>query len=116
MSKSLLFVYGTLKRDFHNHHILERQKYIGHAQTAEQEWEMYSLGGFPGVVSGEKFVTGELYEVDANVMARCDMLEGHPHFYRRQQITITVGEDEIEGVWMYIYQGGVEGLQKVEGW
>jgi gamma-glutamylcyclotransferase (GGCT)/AIG2-like uncharacterized protein YtfP len=114
--KFLIFVYGTLKHDFHNHRIIADQKFIGHGETLGEHWQMYSLGGFPGVVHGDKTIVGELYEVDEQAFQRCDRLEGHPHFYRREIVEVLDSDGVVHHPWMYIYQGEVEHLQKVEGW
>lgn len=114
--KYLIFVYGTLKHDFGNHRVIEGQKFLGHAATAENNWQMYSLGGFPGVVRGDNMIWGELYKVDEAAFARCDRLEGHPNFYKREQVEVLDSDGQSYVAWMYIYQGNVEGLDKVEGW
>lgn len=111
----LIFVYGTLKRGFGNNRIIADQKYIGHGITQIANWQMYSLGGFPGVTRGSKAITGELWEVDEASFARCDTLEGHPYFYRREQVNVLVGDEE-HVAWMYIYQRSTVGLEPVEGW
>src|SRR3546814_631811 len=84
MSKHLIFVYGTLKRGWGNNAIIHDQKYIG-VGTTSPDFEMFSLGGYPGVIEGDKRISGELWEIDDAAFARCDRLEGHPNFYKRWQ-------------------------------
>lgn len=52
-----------------------------------------NFGQFPGMSeeAGESPVEGEVYKIDANVMAICDQLEGHPRFYRRKMIKVHLG-------------------------
>lgn len=74
-----IFVYGTLKRGFGNHRLLETSRLIGEDSIRG----LLINFGLPGVIEGEGTVQGEVYEVDADVLARLDRLEGHPHFYER---------------------------------
>lgn len=93
-STFVLFVYGSLKRGFGNHRLLEnlRAKFLGEAKS-EPVFTMYSLGGFPGIIrNGDTPVSGELYEVPSSGMSDLDMLEGHPNFYRREDIRLENGQ------------------------
>lgn len=112
----LIFVYGTLKRGFGNNRIIADQNYLGLGETVASTFQMYSLGGFPGVVRGSKTIRGELFEVDEEAFARCDRLEGHPYFYRREQVEVTGINGVVQLAWIYIYQGDTEGLREVEDW
>lgn len=119
MSKHLIFVYGTLKHGWGNNAIIHDQRYLGEFTTDDNHFQMYSLGGYPGVVSGNFNVRGEVWEVDDKALARCDHLEGHPDFYKREQIKVyaMLEQDFIEHIaWIYIYQGSVEGRQPIEEW
>lgn len=117
MSKHLIFVYGTLKRGWGNNVIIKDQKYIGVATTSP-DFQMFSLGGYPGVVAGDNRITGELWEVDDDAFARCDRLEGHPDFYKRTIIDVASDSqgDKIVPAWIYIYQGSVESCPQIDEW
>ena len=95
-----IMVYGSLKRGFGNHRLLETSKFMGNA-TTEPSFVMISLGGFPGIVrGGETPISGEIFEVSDEVLARLDRLEGHPTWYERQDITVTLTDGsttEVEG-------------------
>lgn len=94
-----VFVYGTLRQGQGNHRLLENQQFIGTSRT-EAIYEMIHLGGFPGVLrTGPASIRGEIYEVDDDALARLDRLEGHPHFYTREEIDIP----GTERVWIYFY-------------
>ncbi len=84
---SLVFVYGTLKKGFGNHKLLSSSLYHG-PHTTGHHHKMVSLGGFPGVVygAGKTAISGEVYEVDAEVLGRLDSLEGYPNFYDKTKI------------------------------
>lgn len=106
----VIFVYGSLKRGFMNHHVMERAagKFLGTAVTTD-DYDMVDLGAFPGVVSPGNFqIKGEVFLVDNHEII--DRLEGHPNFYRRERVIVQGIEkepfDKAEwDVWMYIYQG-----------
>lgn len=118
-TKYLVFVYGTLKKGWGNHVIIEDQKFLGASKTLDERFQMYHLGGYPGVVAGSASVPGELYEVDEAAFARCDRLEGHPHFYKRELVTVS-DPDGDEGdcleAWMYVYQGSVRQDRPIDEW
>ena len=87
-----VFVYGTLKKGHGNHERLlaSNSKFIGNACT-EPIFTMLHLGGFPGIVlGGHTPIKGELFEVDAETLARLDHLEGHPNFYQRVPVATTL--------------------------
>ncbi len=77
-------VYGSLKKGFGNHRLLERAKMIGETFT-KPEFHMGSFGAFPGIVKGDKKVKVEVYEVDNNTFKNLDRLEGYPNFYNRKE-------------------------------
>jgi gamma-glutamylcyclotransferase (GGCT)/AIG2-like uncharacterized protein YtfP len=73
--KHLVFVYGTLKKGYHNHRLLEGSTFV---ENAWIEGEIYDLPfGFPAVKKGEGEVRGEIYEVDAITKDRLDGLESY---------------------------------------
>jgi len=103
---NLVFVYGSLKKGFHNHRILERSECVGRGSVDNAN--LYSLGSFPALVNGGGVVKGEVYEADEETMSRLDTLEGHPNFYRRE--THLVEMNGMQGklpCHVYIYQGRV---------
>jgi gamma-glutamylaminecyclotransferase len=89
-----VFVYGTLKRGFSNHPLLERAEWLGAARTR---------GRWPLVIAGSWFVPcllerpgdghhvrGEVYAVDAPTLEALDELEGvgEPDGYDRKPIEV----------------------------
>ena len=83
----LVFVYGTLKKGFGNHRLLENAHCLGEAYLPRVI--MLDLGAYPAIIAGgKKEVTGEVYQVDAETLARLDRLEGHPSFYERRQVKV----------------------------
>ena len=99
-----VFVYGTLKRGFRNHHVIGNEEFVESATTSE---------AYPLVVSGLPYlfnnpgqghrVKGELYHIESSdSMSRLDSLEGHPRFYRRELIDVVVeGGSKPVKAWAY---------------
>jgi len=96
----LLFVYGTLMSGFGNNVLLRDQKLIGSGETVN-DYTMYA-SGIP-FVSDEKEtskIKGELWEVHPSRMPSLDGLEGHPDWYQRKLVPITVDGEEFQA-WLY---------------
>jgi len=111
----LLFVYGTLKKGFHNHTLISNATYRGRA-TLGDEYILYS--GYlpyvkhtpPGVISPG--VVGELYEVPEELIADLDSLEGHPLLYTRTQVPVKYGTITLQAE-VYLYAREVDSKTKV---
>lgn len=83
-----VFTYGTLLSGEPNHRVLRGSRCIGPAHTPPR-FRLVDLGAFPGMLAeGHTSVEGELYEVDDDVLAALDRLEGHPRFYLRAPIIL----------------------------
>jgi gamma-glutamylcyclotransferase (GGCT)/AIG2-like uncharacterized protein YtfP len=92
MNKHLLFVYGTLKAGYPNHHLLKTATFVADYST-EREYTMHNLGSYPAIVpSGNTRIIGELYLVDGETLVNIDALEGYPGWYDRIVITTPKGE------------------------
>lgn len=88
-----IFVYGSLKRDFPNHRILQAAVFAGTAATKEQ-YALYAAG-IPYVCRKPQTSTikGEVFLVAAETLQRIDDLEGHPHWYYRELALVALGHD-----------------------
>lgn len=88
-----VFVYGTLRPQQGNHHLLAHAQHLGTA-TAEG-LVLHDAGYFPYAARGNGRIVGDLYVVDPGTLARLDRLEGYrPHgtsHYLRKQWPITHG-------------------------
>ena len=109
-----VFVYGTLRKGFHNHSLIEDAEYLGNSYTCK-EYSMLicTSTGIPFVVKEKNYpIFGEVYKCDAKIMANLDRLEGHPTFYRRELIDIFIpdGIDRIIEMkaWLYFLRGGYD--------
>ena len=88
----LLFVYGSLKKGFDNHNLLNKYaKRLGKARTVKK-FSMYedSFGNYPYIVD-EPYskIKGELYQITrAELMQKIDEFEGAPDYYIRKKIEV----------------------------
>jgi gamma-glutamylaminecyclotransferase len=87
-----VFVYGTLQRGRHNHHILRNARFIGKAVTV-RKFGMTDVG-FPFMLPWQAIapVAGELFDIgdDADVLAALDRLESEGRMYDRVQGMVEV--------------------------
>jgi gamma-glutamylcyclotransferase (GGCT)/AIG2-like uncharacterized protein YtfP len=95
----IVAVYGSLKRGFYNHRLLEESTFMAEGQV--DGLAMYSLGSYPMVVPGNGQVAVELYEVDQLTFAQLDRLEGFPIFYGRQVVTVNTAHCPVQA-WIYV--------------
>lgn len=97
-NKYKAFVYGSLKKGFSNHHVLSGSTFLREDKTLLPDFHMFSMGGFPGVVLGKCYISGELYEVNDEGLKRLDVLESNGSFYTREVVEMEGGEN----AWMYL--------------
>ena len=113
--KTLLFVYGTLRQNYHNHTYLNTANFLGEAKT-QDKFVMHFNGSIPFVSESQSIsqIMGEVYEVDESTLARVDQLEGcYPishnpiqfdseSWYIRKQVAVKIiGTDNVISVWLY---------------
>lgn len=89
--RTLIFVYGTLKRGCSNHAMMAGQTFVAVART-KPGYRLFDLGGYPGIVpqpDDHEGVTGEVWSVDVAGLERLDAFEGiHEGLYRREPIPL----------------------------
>lgn len=121
--RTLVFVYGTLKRGGVNHAQLADQLHVGPARTAPG-YTLYSLGEYPGLVADpadRSGVAGELWAVDAPALARLDAFEGLDEgLYARVPAPLSAWPESLPATealraWMYLYLRSVEGRPWIGG-
>lgn len=87
-----VYVYGTLKRGYGNHRLLEREgvMMLGHAETLDH-FDMIN-SGFPVIVPNDQGlpVVGEVYDIGDNedILRSLDALEGEGVMYDRKDIRV----------------------------
>ena len=96
-----VFVYGSLKKDFHNEQWLFDAVYVGTGITKFSDYHMISFDQFSGVIYGNNYIFGELYEIDDEMLKQLDKLESNGSFYQREETIIRCNNKEIVA-WMYI--------------
>ncbi|WP_457747591.1 gamma-glutamylcyclotransferase family protein [Sulfurimonas sp.] len=100
-----LFVYGTLKKGFYNHQILEDAEFICSA-TTKQKYPMVNIEEyFPYLIDAEGIghhVEGEVYKIDNKTLAMLDVLEGYPELYNRHQITVKSLGAELQAITYFV--------------
>jgi gamma-glutamylaminecyclotransferase len=114
MEGATIFVYGTLKRGCRNHEVLKTAEFLGEAWT-EPGYGLVQCGSrpyaYPGLVrvgpmraepahAGEG-VSGEVYRVDAELLAALDRFEDVPNEYERAAIRLSDGRE----AQAYLYRG-----------
>ncbi len=102
--KIQIFVYGTLKKGYTNHHLLDKSIFIGEAASTKR----YILQGrkrpyplatpyeyvkekVPLKYSG--FLIGEIYQANETILYLLDKLEEHPIYYVREIGTFKLFEN-----------------------
>ncbi len=114
MNHQFLFVYGTLKRGFVRHLILQNESYHCSAATVDGH-RLFDCGSYPGLVpsSSGLAIQGEVYLVSDECLAVCDEVEGVADgLYVRERIAvqpIARSEDPLT-VWAYLFLGTTDGL------
>ncbi len=88
----LLFIYGSLKKGFDNHHLLSKHtKRLGKAITVGK-FGMFedSFGNYPYLIPVPKMrVHGELYLIERKeLLEKLDLFEGAPEYYERKKILV----------------------------
>lgn len=114
----LVAVYGTLKRGFGNHRVLQDAggEFVAIAR---------SVTPFPLVVSGLPYLLdrpGEGYQVEVELyrvstlegLRRLDRLEGHPDFYRRRVEAFKQEDGTAVDAWVYFLARGSQRLDGLE--
>ena len=117
-NKKRIAVYGSLRKGFGNHRIIQNAKYLGTC-TTEPVFSLYSLGGFPGLKqNGNTSVVIEVYEVNEEEAEWVDSLEGYSEhgnntFYDKIFIDTPYGK---AGIYIYVPNISEDRLVKSGDW
>lgn len=100
MNKHLVFVYGTLRRGSAGSmsQRFPNSKFIGEAKVTGS---LYDLGAYPGLLLNESnsVVSGEVYEVDDEILNQLDDFEASSNYWRKQ-VEISLGAHR-KACWIY---------------
>ena len=108
-----VLVYGTLMKGESNHGYLENSTYLG--TTLLPGYDMYDVGWYPAIVSGEGFAIGEVYKVPLEDMPSIDRLEGEGSLYAKRCERITLN-GEATFAYVYVFLHEVSDLKKIPSW
>ena len=121
--KTLMFVYGTLKKDFPNHHYCRNAINIELATVCGKLYQLSA--GYPALQIPEESILSEssnvnvnfkIYEgwnpvhgefvtfADLNEIKPIDRLEGVPYYYRRELIPVQKSNGQTIAAWAYIME------------
>jgi gamma-glutamylaminecyclotransferase len=110
-AKTLLFVYGTLKRGEPRHRYLAGQALITTVATVPA-YRLFSVGDYPALVRRHdgRSIEGELWEVDEACLRVLDGVEGvEQGHYAREPVELLPPHDRTN-VATYVYRLSVDGL------
>jgi gamma-glutamylcyclotransferase (GGCT)/AIG2-like uncharacterized protein YtfP len=102
MGEHLVFVYGTLRRGGVRAmpDLFPAARFVGPGTV---KGSLYDLGEYPGLSLDESgsTVTGEVYEVDDEILRQLDEIEATT-FYSRRQVEVSL-ERRGAACWVYVY-------------
>lgn len=107
MNRTILFIYGSLKRGQANHRLIADQEYLGEAVT-DSRYRIVHLGRYGGLVRADPGglpVKGELWAVSRCCLGELDDFEQQEGLYFRSPVSV-VGRDGVEA---YYWTGEVPG-------
>jgi len=100
--KKLVFVYGSLKKDFDNHHVIEKAKYKCKAKTLKR-FDMFEedYANYPYLLERTTIkshnIKGELYEISRHdILNELDKFEDAPNYYERRTIKVKIYNGKIK--------------------
>lgn len=111
-----VFVYGTLLRGLRYHGILTGAAFLGPAHV---HGRLFDLGPYPALWPGPDRVQGEVYRVDAQILAQLDQLEDFDprdpegSLYRRVTRRTFLANGGIRDVQVYLYNARVDPRQHI---
>jgi len=102
-----IFVYGTL-RPPRPDTPQEDSRYYPRIETHVRDAvparlaqaELFDLGTYPAARPGEGVVQGDLLTVEPAALAVMDRIEGHPHFFKREKVSVQTGAGPTRA-WVY---------------
>lgn len=110
-----VFIYGTLKRGFRNHRVIEQEEYVGPASTGNNYSMVVTSGTqapFPIVFPdgrGDKMgaIYGEVYKVRPRTIRELDYLESNGTMYKRAITPVYVAfkDGTVKKVYAFMYKG-----------
>lgn len=113
-SQRKVFVYGTLMSGEDNHYHLQNSTCLGLATI--HGYDMYDVGWYPAIISGQDSIKGELYQVPVEDMMVIDTLEGEGCLYRKKCEKVIDIEGKTSFSFVYVYMKDVSNFKKIPAW
>lgn len=112
--KIIVFVYGSLKKGYYNHHYLSGSKYLGEAIL--NDYGLIDLGRYPGIIAQKGCdVEGELYEINAETKAKIDELEEEGSLYACVSLDVRMNHQMVKAnVYLYLLEDGIPIFQQTK--
>lgn len=109
----LVAVYGTLKRNFPNHSLLQDSTFVGLDYL--KGIALYNLGWFPAArLEEHSSVHVEIFAVSSKTLSALDHLEGYrpdspeASFYCRMQLASRFGQ-----AWLYVFNQPLDDFSRI---
>jgi len=102
---SKIFVYGSLMKNWpYNQYYMQGQTFLGNARI--EGFRKYIFGGLHGIYPEPGAETpGEVYEIDARVLAKLDFLHNQGTVYSRKMVDVMLENGETIAAETYIWNG-----------
>lgn len=100
----LVAAYGTLRRGYGNSRLVDKgNNHLGTGKTIEKF--TMRANGIP-YVSQEPTsnIVVDVWEIDKEQLKHVDALEGHPNWYKRKQVDVSLN-DKTLSCWLYFNEG-----------
>tara|TARA_R110002153_G_scaffold72533_5_gene189695 strand:+ start:172 stop:1041 length:870 start_codon:yes stop_codon:yes gene_type:complete len=98
-------VYGTLKTGYSNHRLLKNADFVGTGKTKDPyPLEVDGLPYLHDIEGVGESVMLEIYDVNPATLEGLDRLEGHPEFYKRRVIPVSMYDWSTTYAWVYFIQ------------
>lgn len=112
----LLFLYGSLRRGEPMFDELRLANSLEYVSDGTIQGDLYDLGDYPGAVSAEGVVRGEVYRIkDPEILCTLDRYEefdpAHPDgsLFVRQRVAVP----EVGEAWAYLYNGSCANRSRI---
>ena len=101
-----VFVYGSLKNDFHNNEVLGNSEFVGSSRLKNHALYVFGtstgIGNFPVMMPNKNHsVMGEIYIIDDYTLKLLDDVESEGNMYNRVLVDILV-DGSVQEVYTYV--------------
>ena len=104
---TLVFIYGSLKKGFCNHHMMNKAKYKCKAKTSKR-YGMFqeTNANYPYLIKQSNscyhHIQGEVYEIDCSTtLKQLDIFEDAPEYYKRETVDIEIASGTVQKAQIY---------------